>query len=69
MTQDGRAWVGDQVRDEVAGRKGIVTDVRQGRYVLRPVHGTEPEWTAESDRQLTVTVPRENRQHSIPPER
>jgi hypothetical protein len=38
-----------------------VTDVRQGTYVLRPVHGSEPQWTADPDKQLTVTVPREER--------
>jgi hypothetical protein len=69
MTRDGRAWVGDQVTDGAAGRAAIVTDVRQGLYVLRPLHGTATEWTADSDEQLTVTVPREDRQHRIPPER
>ncbi|MET9222209.1 hypothetical protein ABZX65_26055 [Streptomyces sp. NPDC003300] len=69
MTLNGRAWIGDQVRDETVKREGIVTDVRQGTYVLRPLHGTAPEWTANSDDQLTITVPREDRQHSIPPER
>lgn len=63
MTRDGRAWVGDQVRDETAERDGIVTDLRQGLYVLRPLHGSRGEWIADSDEQLTVTVPRENRRY------
>ena len=28
--KDGKAWVGDQVRDEAAERDAIVTDVRGG---------------------------------------
>jgi hypothetical protein len=42
--------------------------LRQGTYVLHPVHRTAKEWTADSDEQLTV--PREDRwDHRIPPER
>ncbi|MFG1806202.1 hypothetical protein [Streptomyces sp. NPDC049040] len=62
MTRDGKAWLGDQVRDEVAERDGIVTDIRQGLFVLRPLYRSTEEWTADSDEQLTVTVPREDRQ-------
>lgn len=69
MTLNGRAWIGDWVRDDSTGREGIVTDVRQGTYVLRPLHGSASEWTTDSDGQLTVTVPREDPQHNIPPER
>jgi hypothetical protein len=43
MTLNGRAWIGDRVRDETVEREGIVTDVRQGTYVLRHLHGTAPE--------------------------
>ncbi|MFF3453726.1 hypothetical protein ACFYXH_05230 [Streptomyces sp. NPDC002730] len=48
--------MGDQVHDEAAGRDGIVTDVRGGTYVLRPLLGPG-EWTAENNEKLTVTVP------------
>lgn len=61
MTRDGKAWVGDQVHDAVAGRDGIVTDVQGGTYLLRPVHGRVAEWTADSDKQLTITVPLDQR--------
>lgn len=57
MTPEGRAWVGDQVHDSVAGRDGIITDVSGGTYLLRPVHGRVAEWTADTEEQLTVTVP------------
>ncbi|MFC4609705.1 hypothetical protein ACFO9E_18070 [Streptomyces maoxianensis] len=56
MNQQG-PWVGDQVHDEDTGRDGIVTDVRGGRYVLRPLYGMD-EWENENAERLTVTVPR-----------
>ncbi|MEV7867503.1 hypothetical protein AB0P17_15680 [Streptomyces sp. NPDC088124] len=54
--RDGKVWVGDQIHDKAADRDGIVTDVRSGTYVLRPLHGG-PEWTAETATELTVVVP------------
>ncbi|MEU9744304.1 hypothetical protein [Streptomyces niveus] len=36
---EAKPWVGDHVRDEVSGRLAILTDVRRGDYVLRPVQG------------------------------
>jgi len=57
-----RVWVGDQVHDTDADREGIVTDVKSGTYILRPLHthwaGT---WTAPSDENLTLTLSREER--------
>ncbi|MGW3291482.1 hypothetical protein ACWDR3_43325 [Streptomyces sp. NPDC001002] len=65
MTEDEelpRVWVGDQVHDGDVDREGIVTDVKSGTYILRPVHtfwaGT---WTAPSDEKLEVTLSREER--------
>ncbi|MFJ2174306.1 hypothetical protein ACIOHE_15510 [Streptomyces sp. NPDC087851] len=54
--KDSRAWVGDEIHDERTGRTGIVTDVRSGTYVLRPIHGGG-EWTTENAGDLTVVVP------------
>jgi hypothetical protein len=58
VNQEGTPWVGDQVRDEDADRDGIITDVRGGIYVLRPIYGLG-EWTNENADRLTVTVPRQ----------
>lgn len=55
--KDGKAWVGDQVFDEDTQRPGIVTDIRQGVYVLRPASGPGPEWTNDNRDRLTVTNP------------
>ncbi|WP_199821138.1 hypothetical protein [Streptomyces fulvoviolaceus] len=43
-----RVWVGDQVHDANADREGIVTDVKGGTYVLRPVYMWSGTWTAPS---------------------
>ncbi|MCT9077890.1 hypothetical protein [Streptomyces fulvoviolaceus] len=56
-----RVWVGDQVHDANADREGIVTDVKGGTYVLRPVYMWSGTWTAPSDKGLEVTVSREER--------
>jgi hypothetical protein len=66
VTRDGRPWVGDQVTDKATGREAVVTDVREGVYVLRPLRGPVVPWTAESDEQLTITAPREQRGHDTP---
>lgn len=69
MRQSGKPWVGDVVRDEVADRQGVVSDVQRGVYVLRPMWGTG-EWTAESVDDLTLVVPREEYwRHHIQSER
>ncbi|WP_049570403.1 hypothetical protein [Streptomyces sp. SBT349] len=64
MTTRPTPWIGDEVHDEDAGRDGIVTDVRDGIYVLRPPLGTT-EWTSAHPHRLTVVVPREQRQETI----
>ncbi|WP_405815582.1 hypothetical protein OG241_13680 [Streptomyces sp. NBC_01390] len=56
---DGKAWIGDEVYDEDAGRTGIITDVRSGVYILRPVSGGGAEWTSDNSDRLTIKVPRE----------
>lgn len=58
MNQQGKPWVGDKVRDEDAEREGIITDVRGGVYVLRPLYGMG-EWTSEDADRLTVVAPRQ----------
>ncbi|MER6112448.1 hypothetical protein [Streptomyces hirsutus] len=56
------AWVGDQVYDANADKEGVVTDVKNGTYVLRPLHGYwGHNWTAPNAEELTVTVPRQER--------
>ncbi|KAA0927013.1 hypothetical protein FGF04_31750 [Streptomyces apricus] len=56
------AWVGDQVWDEAAEKEGVVTDVKNGVYELRPLNRTWGEtWTVRDGTKLTVTVPREER--------
>ncbi|TKA01401.1 hypothetical protein FCI23_40745 [Actinacidiphila oryziradicis] len=60
-TVDRKPWVSDQVHDEDAARSGIVTDVRSGTYVIRPLQGPG-EWTSEDSKKLTTVVPREERQ-------
>jgi hypothetical protein len=51
--------VGDHVKDTLARRKGIITDVENGEYVLRPLRGPVVVWRAPSDEHLTIMVPRE----------
>ena len=69
MTQSGKPWVGDVVRDKVADKVCVISDVQSGVYVLRPVWGTG-EWITESVDDLTLVVPREDRQHhQFPSER
>ncbi|MFI0939123.1 hypothetical protein [Streptomyces sp. NPDC021020] len=63
MTRNGKPWVGDQVTDKSTGREGVITDIREGVYVLRPVRGPVSEWTAHSDEHLAVTTPREHGAH------
>lgn len=58
MSRDGRPWVGDRVKDTLAGREGIITDVESGEYVLRPLRGPVVVWRTTSDEHLTVVVPR-----------
>ncbi|MCF3143302.1 hypothetical protein [Streptomyces platensis] len=60
MNEAGKPWVGDLVRDEVAGRTGVVSDVRKGVYVLRPENGPG-QWLCDVPGRLTVVVPREER--------
>lgn len=55
--KDGKAWVGDEVHDEDAGRTGMVTDVSGGIYFVRPLTGGGAEWTQNDPDRLTVTVP------------
>ena len=67
--RDGKAWVGDQIHDERTGRDGIVTDVRSGTYVLRPLYGGGTEWTTETSGDLTVVVPLEDTPRRAAPRR
>ncbi|MFD9868836.1 hypothetical protein ACFXI8_04275 [Streptomyces niveus] len=53
---EAKPWVGDHVRDEVSGRLAILTDVRRGDYVLRPVQGPG-EWIAEDPARLRFIAP------------
>ncbi|WP_405675937.1 hypothetical protein OG292_12730 [Streptomyces sp. NBC_01511] len=53
---EAKSWVGDHVRDEVSGRLAILTDVRRGDYVLRPVQGPG-EWIAEDPTRLRFIAP------------
>lgn len=57
--KDGKAWVGDEVRDEEAGRDAMVTDVSGGIYYLRPLSGGGAEWPQNDPKKLTVLVPLE----------
>jgi hypothetical protein len=62
MTERAAPWVGDVVRDEVADRSAIVTDVRSdGTYLLRAPHGFE-QWQAEDPDKLTLVERRQDRQ-------
>lgn len=53
---EAKPWVGDHVRDDVSGRPAIITDVRRGDYVLRPVQGPG-EWIAEDPARLRFIAP------------
>ncbi|MGW5198658.1 hypothetical protein [Streptomyces spiralis] len=62
MTEKKTPWVGDQVHDAHADREGVITDVKSGTYILRPVHRYWGEtWTASDPEKLTVTMSREER--------
>ncbi|XVV32776.1 hypothetical protein ACQPXT_00010 (plasmid) [Streptomyces sp. CA-100214] len=39
-------WVGDQVYDEVAGKEGVITDVKGRTYILREVYSWALTWTS-----------------------
>ncbi|WP_414504684.1 hypothetical protein [Streptomyces sp. NEAU-L66] len=52
--------MGDLVHDEGADRTGVVSDVRDGVYVLRPDNGPG-HWLCDAPGRLTVVVPREER--------
>ncbi|WP_405459666.1 hypothetical protein OG786_20855 [Streptomyces sp. NBC_00101] len=55
--RNGKPWVGDQVRDEEAGRDGVITDVQGGTvYVLRALRGPD-QWKSRRGDRLTVVVP------------
>lgn len=59
MTGERKPWVGDLIHDEIAGRRGVVTDVRGGAvWVLRPESGPG-RWTSRQPERLTVVTPRE----------
>ncbi|MFJ4467169.1 hypothetical protein ACIP2X_06540 [Streptomyces sp. NPDC089424] len=61
MTEEQSPWVGDQVYDSSADQEGIITDVKNGTYILRPVHTWARTWTAPSADTLEITVPRQER--------
>ncbi|KAA0941826.1 hypothetical protein [Streptomyces apricus] len=62
MTEEPKPWVGDQVWDEVAEKEGVVTDVKNGVYELRPPNRTWGEtWTVLDGTKLRVTVSRQER--------
>ncbi|QWA20336.1 hypothetical protein [Streptomyces osmaniensis] len=56
-----KVWVGDQVHDGIADREGIITDAKGGMYVLRPVFTWAGTWTAPDDKEMTLTLSREQR--------
>ncbi|WP_329327859.1 hypothetical protein [Streptomyces luteogriseus] len=59
MTGGRTPWVGDLVRDEIARRRGVITDVRGGTvWVLRPECGPG-QWTSRQPERLKVVTPRE----------
>ena len=61
MTCARRPWVGDLIHDEIADRRGVVTDVRGGAvWVLRPESGPG-QWTSRQPECLTMVTPREER--------
>ncbi|MFF9210501.1 MULTISPECIES: hypothetical protein [unclassified Streptomyces] len=62
MTEEKAPWVGDQVHDANADREGVITDVKNGLYILRPVHRYWGEtWTAADPEKLTITMSRQER--------
>ncbi|CAL9294288.1 hypothetical protein SUDANB148_02308 [Streptomyces sp. SudanB148_2056] len=58
MTEEKSPWVGDQVYDADADREGVISDVKNGTYVLRAVDSWARTWTAPSAENLTLTVAR-----------
>lgn len=38
MTEQKSPWVGDQVYDANADKEGVITDVKNGTYILRPIN-------------------------------
>ncbi len=54
-------WVGDQVHDAAADREAVITDVWDGRYILRPVFGAGTRWAASDPLRLSLTKSREQR--------
>lgn len=61
MTAEREFWVGDLVHDSRTHRDGVVTDVRDDIFVLRPPWSTRGEWECETPERLTMLVPRETR--------
>ncbi|MFD4261790.1 hypothetical protein ACFWR9_30265 [Streptomyces sp. NPDC058534] len=61
MTEEKPPWVGDQVYDAKAGKEGVVTDVKNGMYILREMYSWALTWTASDAELLSVTVSRKER--------
>jgi hypothetical protein len=59
MTEREGPWVGDLVLDPVGNRRGTLTDVRKGVYILRAPGGIE--WPAADPTRLTVVTKRTER--------
>jgi hypothetical protein len=55
--QGGRPQVGDLVQDST-GRERVVTDIRDGRWVLRPVSSCREEQPVDDPNTLTVIAQR-----------
>ena len=53
--------MGDQVWDENMNREGVVTDVKAGVSILRPLTSWFGTWTAPGNKGLTETLSREER--------
>jgi hypothetical protein len=62
--KDGKAWVGDEVHDEGAGRDGIVTDISGSTYMLRLVIGGGAEWAQKDPERLTILAPLDTGRHT-----
>lgn len=61
MTGERRPWVGDVVHDEIADRRGIVTDVRGGAVWVLRLESGPGHWTSRRPERLTVVTRREER--------
>ncbi|WTB90845.1 hypothetical protein OIE99_22700 [Streptomyces cellulosae] len=62
MTEQKSPWVGDQVYDANADKEGVITDVKNGTYILRPInHHWGETWTALNAEHLTITLSRKER--------